>query len=111
MMLEGTTRTWLKGLPANSIGSWAELKAWFIQNFKDHASSPCQLWIWFLVFKLRASQQPAGYSTIIHSSDNINVCSAILMLEKNCRFTPLKQKLGWLKRHCNDMGTLMEALV
>ena len=30
MMLEGTTRTWLKGLPANSIGSWAELKARFI---------------------------------------------------------------------------------
>ena len=27
MMLEGTARTWLKGLPANSIGSWAELKA------------------------------------------------------------------------------------
>ena len=35
MMLEGTARTWLKGLPANSIGSWAELKARFIQNFKD----------------------------------------------------------------------------
>ena len=35
MMLDGTARTWLKGLPANSIGSWAELKAWFIQNFKD----------------------------------------------------------------------------
>ena len=30
MMLDGTTRTWLKGLPPNSIGSWAELKAWFI---------------------------------------------------------------------------------
>ena len=35
MMLDGTTRTWLKGLPPNSIGSWAELKARFIQNFKD----------------------------------------------------------------------------
>ena len=30
MMLEGTARTWLKGLSANSIGSWAELKARFI---------------------------------------------------------------------------------
>ena len=30
MMLEGTAHTWLKGLPANSIGSWAELKARFI---------------------------------------------------------------------------------
>ena len=28
------------------------------------------------------------------------------MLEKNCRFEPLKQKLGWLKRDCNDMGQL-----
>ena len=35
MMLAGTARTWLKGLPPNSIGSWAELKARFIQNFKD----------------------------------------------------------------------------
>ena len=33
------------------------------------------------------------------------------MLEKNCRFIPLKQKLGRLKRHCNDMGELMAALV
>jgi hypothetical protein len=33
------------------------------------------------------------------------------MLEKNCRFMPLKQKLGRLKRHCNDMGELMAALV
>ena len=33
MMLDGTTHTWLKGLPTNSIGSWAELKARFIRNF------------------------------------------------------------------------------
>ena len=50
-------------------------------------------------------------STILHSSDRINADSAVLMLENNCRFTPLKQKLGRLKRHCNDMGTLMAALV
>jgi hypothetical protein len=30
MMLDGPARTWLKGLPANSIRSWAELKACFI---------------------------------------------------------------------------------
>ena len=35
MMRDGTARTWLKGLPANSIGSSGELKARFIQNFKD----------------------------------------------------------------------------
>ena len=35
MMLDGTARSWLKSLPPNSIGSWEELKARFIQNFKD----------------------------------------------------------------------------
>ena len=30
MMLDGLARTWLKGLPANSVNSWAELKARFI---------------------------------------------------------------------------------
>ena len=48
---------------------------------------------------------------IIHSSDNMNAGSAVLMLEKNYRFVPLKQKLGKLKRDCNDMGHLMAALV
>ena len=48
---------------------------------------------------------------IIHSSDNINVGSAVLLLEKKCRFLPLKQKLGRLKRDCNGMGQLMAALI
>ena len=50
-------------------------------------------------------------SEILHSSDRINTDTAVLTLEGNCRFTPLKLKLGRLKRHCNDMGTLMAALV
>ena len=50
-------------------------------------------------------------SAIIHSSDSINAGSAVLVLEKNCRFLPLKEKLGQLKHHCNDMGELMAALV
>ena len=50
-------------------------------------------------------------STILHSSDRINADSAVLMLENNCRFTPLKQKLGRLKCHRNNMGILMVALV
>ena len=114
MMLDGTARTWLKGLSANSIGSWAELKARFIQNFKDTCKQPMS------TVDLVSCAQAEGesttswvrrISTIIHSSDNINVGSAVLMLEKNCRFLPLKQKLGRLKRHCNDMGELMAALV
>ena len=50
-------------------------------------------------------------SEILHSSDRINADSAVITLEGNCRFKPLKLKLGRLKRHCNDMGTLMAALV
>ncbi|KAI4975308.1 hypothetical protein ZWY2020_048915 [Hordeum vulgare] len=34
MMLEGTTRTWLKSLPPNSINTWAKLKERFIKNFR-----------------------------------------------------------------------------
>ena len=48
---------------------------------------------------------------IIHSSDKMDAGSAVLMLEKNCSFEPLRQKLGRLKRDCRDMGTLMAALV
>ena len=114
MMLEGTARTWLKGLPPNSIGSWAELKAQFIQNFKDTCKQPMS------IVDLNAFLQEQGestthwvrrVSTILHSSDHINAGSAVLMLERNCRFMPLKQKLGRLKHHCSDMGELMAALV
>ena len=89
MMLDGTARTWLKGLPANSIGSWDELKAQFIQNFKDTCKQPMS------IVDLDACAQEEGESmthwvrrdkAILHSFDNINVGSAVLMLEKNCRF-------------------------
>ena len=54
----------------------------------------------------------SGYnSRLHHSSDHINAGQAIITLERNCRFKSLKMKLGRLKRHCNDMGTLMAALV
>ena len=35
MMLDGPARTWLKGLPANSM-SWVELKTRFIRKFQRH---------------------------------------------------------------------------
>ena len=72
------------------------------------------------IVDLSACAQEEGESTthwvrrvkaIMHSSDNINAGSAVLMLEKNCRFLPLKQKLGRHKRICNDMGQLMAALI
>ena len=89
MMLEGTARTWLKNLPANSIGSWAELRARFIQNFKDTCKQPMS------IVDLAACVQEEGESTtrwvcrvseILHSSDRINADTAVLTLEGNCRF-------------------------
>src|SRR3954469_18396799 len=114
MMLEGTARTWLKGLPPNTIGSWAQLRARFINNFKDTCEQPMS------IVDLTACVQAEGESTthwvrrvsqILHSSDRINADTAVVMLEGNCRFGPLKLKLGRMKRHCTDMGTLMAALV
>ena len=104
----------MKGLPPNSIGSWAELKARFIQNFKDTCKQP--MWIVDLTNCKQEDGESATHwvrrvKEIIHSSDKMDAGSAVLMLEKNCRFEPLKQKLGRLKRDCNDMGTLMAALI
>ena len=72
------------------------------------------------IVDLSACVQEVGESTthwvrpvseILHSSDRINADSVVITLEGNCRFKPLKLKLGRLKRHCNDMGTLMASLV
>ena len=114
MMLDGTARTCLKGLPPNSISSWAELKARFIQNFKDTCKQPMSI-----VDLTNCKQEEGEFTThwvrwvkeIIHSSDKMDAGSAVLMLEKNCRFEPPRHKLGRLKRDCNNMGTLMAALV
>ena len=114
MMLDGTARTWLIGLPANSIGSGAELKARFIQNSKDTCKQPIS--IVDLDFCIQEEGESTTHwvrrvSTILQSSDRINTGLALLMLEKNCHFVPLQQKLGRLKCHCSDMGELMAALV
>jgi len=114
MMLDGTARTWLKSFSVNSVGARAELKARFIENFKDTCKQPMS------IVDLAACVQGEDESTthwvrrfseILHSSDRINADSAIITLEGNYRFKPLKLKLGRLKRHCNDMGTHMAALV
>ena len=73
-----------------------------------------------LIVDLAACVQEEGESTthwvrrvsqVLHSSDRINADTAVLTLEGNCRFGPLKLKLGRMKRHCTDMGTLVAALV
>ena len=82
MMLDGMARTWLKGLSPNSISSWAELKARFIQNFKDTCKQPMS------IVDLTACVQGENKSRthwvrlvleILHSSDRINAGSAVLM--------------------------------
>ena len=47
---------------------------------------------------------------IIHSSDGITAAQAVLILEHNCHYEPLVQKLGRLKRKVQDMGELMDTL-
>ena len=93
MMLEGTARTWLKNLPANSIGSWAELRARFIQNFKDTCKQPMS------IVDLAACVQGENESTthwvrwvseILYSPGHINPDTKIVTLEGNCRFKSLK---------------------
>ena len=72
MMLDRTACTWLKSLPINSVGSWDELKARFIANFKDTCKQPMS------IVDLAACVQGEGESTthwvrwvlqILHSSD------------------------------------------
>lgn len=49
-------------------------------------------------------------ATIILSSDSIGAPQTVLLLEHNCHFDPLKQKLGRLKHKRTDMGKLMDVL-
>src|SRR3954467_9947780 len=92
----------------------AQLRARFINNFKDTCEQPMS------IVDLAACVQAEGESTthwvcrvsqILHSSDRINADTAVVTLESNCRFGPLRLKMGRMKRHCNDIGTLMAALV
>lgn len=114
MMLDVMAHTWLKSLPVNSVGSWDELKTRFIAIFKDTCKQPMS------IVDLADCVQGEGESTthwvcrvseILHSSDRINADLTIITLEGNCWFKLLKLKLGRPKRHCNDMRTLMAALV
>src|SRR3954468_8663383 len=72
------------------------------------------------IVDLAACVQEEGESTmhwvhrvlqVLHSSDRINADTAVITLEGNCRFGHLKLKLGRMKRHYTDIGTLMGALV
>ena len=113
MMLEGPARTWLKNLPPNSIHTWQELKDRFIKNFQGTCKRPTT------IIDLEHCVQKEGESAhhwarrvaeIIHSSESITAQTAVLVLEKNCRFDPLIHKLGRIKRTVKDMSELMDAM-
>ena len=85
----------------NSINTWAELKDNFIKNFQGTCKQP--MTIVDLEHCVQREDESAHHwarrvATIIHSSESIGAAQAVLLLEKNCHFDPLKQKLGRLKR-------------
>ena len=47
----------------------------------------------------------------MHTSDTITVQTAVIILERNCKFEPLVHKLGRLKRTVKDMGELMNEVI
>src|SRR3954471_6704336 len=47
----------------------------------------------------------------MHSSDTIIAQTAVIILERNCKFEPLVHKLVRSKRTVKDMGELMNAII
>src|ERR1043165_1105139 len=114
MMLEGPARIWFKNLPANSVTSWTDLKEKVIKNFQGTYKRATT------IVDLEHCVQKEGESTlswarrasdIMHSSDTITAQTAVIILERNCKFEPLVHKLGRLKRTVKDMGELMNAII
>src|SRR3954469_501230 len=114
MMLEGPARIWFKNLPENSVTSWTDLKGKFIKNFQGTCKKATT------IIDLEHCVQKEGESNlswarresdIMHSSDSITAQSAVIILERNCRFEPLVHKLGRLKRTVKDMGERMNAVI
>src|SRR4051812_26308718 len=114
MMLEGPARTWFKNLPENSVTSWTDLKEKFVQNFQGTCRRATT------IVDLEHCVQKQGESTlswarrvveIIHSSDTITTQTAVIVLERNCKFEPVVHKLGRLKRTVKDMGELVNAVI
>src|SRR4051812_41312461 len=110
MILEGSARIWFKNLSENSVTSWADLKEKFIKNVQGTCKRATR------IIDLEHGVQKEGELTlswtrrasdIIHSSDTITAQTAVINLERNCKFEPLVHKLGRLKRTVNDMGKLM----
>ena len=100
-------------LAPNSINTWAKLKDHFIKNFQGTCKLP--MTIVDLQHCIQREGESAHHWThrvidIIHTSDSIMAAQAVLILEKNCHFEPLVQKLGRLKRKVQDMGELMDVL-
>src|SRR4051812_6637659 len=114
MMLEESARIWFKNLPENFVTSWTDLKEKFIKNFQGTCKRATT------IVELEHCVQNEGESTlswarrasdITHSSDTITAQTAVIVLERNCKFEILVHKLGRLKRTVKDMGELMNAAI
>ena len=113
MMLDGPAKSWLKNLPVNSINSWQELKDQFIKKFQGTCKRPTT------ITDLENCVQKEGESAqhwsrrvaeIIHTSVGLTAQQAVIALERNCKFDPLRHKLGRIKRYVTDMSELMDAM-
>src|SRR4051794_7041454 len=97
MMLEGPARISFKKFPENFVTSWTDLKEKFIKNFQGTYKMATT------IVDLEHCVQKEGESTlswarrasdIMHSLDTITAQTAVIVLERNCKFDPLVQKLG-----------------
>src|SRR3954471_4698625 len=91
-----------------------DLKEKFIKNFQGTGKRDTT------IADLEHCVQKEGESTlswawrgsdIMHSLDTITAQTAVIVLERNCKFEPLVHKLGQLKRTVKDMGELMNAVI
>ena len=79
----------MQSVPANSISSWAELKAHFIKKIQGTCKQP--LAIVDLDHCVQHEDESAHHgvrrvSAIFHSSDIIAACHAVLIVERTVKF-------------------------
>src|SRR3954470_18661828 len=99
MMLDGPARILFKNLPENSVTSWMDLKDKLIKNFQGTCKRATT------IVDLEHCVQKEGESALIwarrasdimHSSDTITAQTALIVLERNCKFEPVVHNLGRL---------------
>src|ERR1041385_8975571 len=100
LMLESSTRHWLKNLPRGSISSWTQFREAFIENFKSTYKRPTSL------EELRACKQGTRetlqayiqrWTILKNSAEDISDESAIDALRRGLKRIVFKEQLGQMK--------------